>query len=199
MNRLGRTRFGARGGHVLPQAVIAEGALPGTAVLFPAVDDAERAVDDTVAAAVADVGLHVHGVEFGADNRPRRAAFEAAGPGAVLAHVGREEPGKGARILGRQRHRPLDEGHVPPGGGAELHGVVVRHAGEEEAVVGQLVPLLARDLTSLAADTKRRIGKKALGLGHQAFPSLLSCACPVLRLVSAAGRGQIALVAFLFD
>ena len=51
--------------------------------------------------------------------------------------------------------------HVTPRRGAERYRVVERHAGQREAVVGQLVPLLARDLAGLATDAQRRVREKS--------------------------------------
>ena len=61
----------------------------------------------------------------------------------------------------------LDELDVPPGARAQFPGVVVRRTKEREAVLGDRVPLLARDLTRLAADADRGVGEEALaGLGQ---------------------------------
>src|SRR5438874_2022990 len=64
----------------------------------------------------------------------------------------------------------LDERDVPPGGRAELRGVVVAEAGEVEAVVGQLVPLLAGHFAGLAADAER-------GVGEESFHSFSGSCC----------------------
>src|SRR3954465_4981182 len=56
----------------------------------------------------------------------------------------------------------------------ELHGVVVRHAGEPEPVVGELVPLLARDLARLAPDAHRRVGEEALRAHRERLPGRMS-------------------------
>src|SRR5258708_32263269 len=50
---------------------------------------------------------------------------------------------------------------VAPGGRAEVSGVVVGISRPGEAVIGHLVPFLARDLASLAADANGRVGKKS--------------------------------------
>src|SRR5690349_17411813 len=80
---------------------------------------------------------------------------------------------------------------MPPGGRAERDGIVVRHPGEMEAVIGELVPLLARHFTCLAADAQRRIGKEPFHR-HQ-FPSLVSDAlnpCAASGLPRAVGRSR---------
>jgi hypothetical protein len=55
----------------------------------------------------------------------------------------------------------LDERDVPPGVRAEADGVVIGHAGQVQAVLGDVVPLLAGDLARLAADADRGIGEEA--------------------------------------
>ena len=50
---------------------------------------------------------------------------------------------------------------VAPGVGTEALRVVVRHPRELQAVVGNVVPLLARDLARLASDAHRRVGEEA--------------------------------------
>jgi hypothetical protein len=54
-----------------------------------------------VAAAVADVGLDVDGVELGADERAGRADVEAGGVRSVLADVGGHESAHVARCVAR--------------------------------------------------------------------------------------------------
>ena len=57
--------------------------------------------------------------------------------------------------------RLLDEGHVPPGVGAERAGVVVRHAQQVEVLARRhAVPLLAGHLAGLAADADRGVGEE---------------------------------------
>ena len=134
LDRVGRAGLRAGRLQAVLEPVVAERALGGAAVVVVAVDDAERARRDAVAAAVADVGLEHDGAELGADQRAGRARVEAAGVRAVLADVGHEHPvaevvdrplGDGPRGRCRACVRRLDEAHVPPGGGAERAGVVV--------------------------------------------------------------------------
>ena len=134
-----------------------------------AVDDAERARRDAVAAAVAHVGLQDHGVELGADERAGRAGVQAAGVRAVLADVGHEDPVVHAATAPTStgRRRPpssalatrsrtsssgaaarvgeLDEAHVPPGGARQLAGVVVG------AALAELPPSAGRSFHCLQA------------------------------------------------
>jgi hypothetical protein len=77
----------------------------------------------------------------------------------VLADVREHDPCDARPFLGWL----LDERDVAPRRRAERARVVVGHPGEIEAVVAELVPLLASDLTSLAPDADRRIGEEALG------------------------------------
>ena len=136
LDRLGRARLRARGLEAVLQPVVAERALPGRALAvrasdLAAVDHAERARGDAVAAAVADVLLHDDGAELGAEERAGRADVEAARRGcsacrrrsssASGAAPGPPLPSTGTREL----LRLLDERDVPPGVGAELAGVVV--------------------------------------------------------------------------
>ena len=78
----------------------------------------------------------------------------------------------------------LDEFDMPPGRGGKLAGVVVAVAGEVEAVGGELVPLLARDLARLAADADRGVGVEAGGrMGRGSTPRRNG---PIRRSTSAA-------------
>ena len=133
LNRLRRARRRARRLQARLLAVVAERALERAPVVGPPIDDAERAGDDAVAAAVADVGLDEDAAELGADDRSGRARLEAAGVLAVLADVGREIPPERiapvAAVGGRAPAvAALDELDVPPGRVAEAAGVVVREA-----------------------------------------------------------------------
>src|SRR5579864_7223198 len=108
LDRLGRSRLRARGRLTGLLAVVAERALERPAVIRPSVDNAERARDDAVAAAIADVGLHEHAAELGPDDGAGRAGFETPGMLAVLADVRREVPRRQAVALA------LDELHMAP-------------------------------------------------------------------------------------
>ena len=55
-------------------------------------NDAEGASYHAVAAAIADILLHVDRVELGANNRAGRAGFLAGSVGAMLAHVAVHQP-----------------------------------------------------------------------------------------------------------
>src|SRR5207302_1976681 len=135
-------------------AVVAERTLVGVAVVFIAPEHAERAGADAVAAAVADVALHVHVAELVVDDRAGGARLLTGGVLAVLADVAHHEPaaarGVALAVFGRAAVADLFfEGDVAPGSGAEPLGVVVAVAGELEPVGGELVPLLAGDLARL--------------------------------------------------
>src|SRR5206468_2184880 len=71
LNRVRWACFRAGGLHVEFHAVVAHGALPRATVFRPAVDHAEGTVDYTIAAAVANVRLHIDGVEFRANDCSR--------------------------------------------------------------------------------------------------------------------------------
>src|SRR3712207_8124919 len=67
---------------------------PPRSTLFPYTTLFRSAVGagrHAVAAAVADVALHHHGAELGAEQRPGRADVQAAGVRAVLADVGGQD------------------------------------------------------------------------------------------------------------
>src|SRR3546814_18465652 len=91
--------------------------------------DAEGAGRYAIAAAVADVLLHDHGVELGAENRAGRAGFQTRRGVAVLAHVAHHQP---AALQRRHSLWPLAvtanllaEAHVAPTRGGELAAVLV--------------------------------------------------------------------------
>ena len=54
----------------------------------------------------------------------------------------------------------LEKHDVPPSRCAEVASVVVRISGPGETVIRDLVPFLACDFASLAADANARVGKK---------------------------------------
>src|SRR2546429_9270552 len=60
--------------------------------LFVARDYSKRTGNDAIAAAVADILLHVDRVELSANNRPRRARFLARRIGTMLANVTLHQP-----------------------------------------------------------------------------------------------------------
>src|SRR5262249_57954218 len=71
--------------------------------------------------------------------------------------------GAGRGPVGGGRADLLDELHVAPRSGRELAGVVVAVASPVQAICREQVPLLARDLTRLAADAHGRVGEEASG------------------------------------
>lgn len=145
-------------------AVSAECALEGASVVLVLLDHSERAADNTVGAAIANVGLNEDCAEFHADDGARGARFQTAGDLAMLADVGREAPGR-QLACGISTEAGgggiLDKLHVTPGGVADGLSVVVREAAPVVAVFGNAVPFLARDLASFAADAQRGIGEEA--------------------------------------
>src|SRR5690606_23034930 len=85
LDRVGRADLRARGLEPVLQPVVAQRALVRLARALPVdFDDAERARGLAVAAAVAHVLLHQHGVEPGADDRAGRARLQARRVHAVL-------------------------------------------------------------------------------------------------------------------
>ena len=130
-----------------------------------AVEHAERAGGDAVAAAVAHVLLDDDGAELGADQRAGGADVEAGGVGAVLADVGAHQPAQRRRGRRRRRARRCRccsmKATCRQRVGAQRAGVVVRVAGEAEPVLGDAVPLLAGDLARLAADADAGVGEEA--------------------------------------
>src|SRR6266545_5499297 len=158
LDRIGRASFGAGGLEPDATAIVTEGALLRRARDYVHIDDAKGTAGDAGAAAVAHIRLDHHGVELGADDRAGRAHLDTAGLDAVLAHVAHHEPAAIVRAV-----ELLDELDVPPVRAVELARVVVavarhfRHA----AVRGrQLIPVFARHLARLAADTDGRVGEE---------------------------------------
>src|SRR6185437_226161 len=118
----------------------------------------ERTGRDAIAAAVANVLLHHDGVELGAEDRPRRAGFEARRRRAMLADIAHHQP-----VALERRHlgRPLttlpdllNEMNVPPSRGRKVPGIVVAGAAQADIVSRQCIPFLARDLAGFAADAQ---------------------------------------------
>ena len=170
LNGLGGARLRARGRHVFLQAVVAESAFPGAAIVFAAINDTEGAVDNAIAATVADIGLNENGTKLGADDRAGGTTIETASASTVLANIGREQPGEGTVLVFVQCHGAFDERHVPPCGIPKMKGIVVRMAAEVIAVFRQLIPLLAGDFAGFAADAESSVGKETFG--QRLFPLL---------------------------
>jgi hypothetical protein len=124
------------------------------------VDDAVGAGGDAIPAAIADVLLDDDRAELGAEERAGGTDLEARRRRAVLAHVRGHEPARRAVAV------LFDERDVAPRVGPERPGVVVGVPGEVQAVLGDVVPLLACNLARLAADADRRIGEEADALAH---------------------------------
>src|SRR6266516_1990945 len=92
-DRISRTRFGARGLYAILEPIVAQCALVRMVVaMIVACDDAKGTGHDAVATAVADILLHVHGVELGANDGSRRTGFVTGGVCTVLAYVTVHQP-----------------------------------------------------------------------------------------------------------
>src|SRR5436309_3388281 len=158
LDRVGRTGFRAGGLEPDAHAVVTERALLRRARDHVHIDDAKGTAGDAGAAAVAHIRLDYHGVELGADDRAGRAHLDTAGLDAMLAHVAHHEPAAVVRAV-----ELLDELDVPPVRAVELARVVVavaRHLRDAAVRRRELVPVLARHLARLAADTDRRVGEE---------------------------------------
>src|SRR5271154_675117 len=132
-------------------------------------DDAERACRDAARATVADVGLYVDVLELIMNDGTGRACLITRGCEAMLANVAHHEPAvvirhgdvQGTTFGGRSLAELLDELHMAPGCRRQLRRIVVAVAGPVKPVRGQLIPLLAGDLASLAADAYGSVRVKA--------------------------------------
>src|SRR5256885_3490553 len=101
LDRIRRTRFRASRFDTIFHAIITERAFTGRmCTLFVTRDHPKRTGNDAIAAAVADVLLHVDRVELRANNRPRRARFLARRVSTMLANVTLHQPA--VRIEERQ-------------------------------------------------------------------------------------------------
>src|SRR5437868_2631804 len=67
--------------------VVAQGALPRSSIFMIAVNDAEGTARNAVAAAVANVLLHVHRAKLGAHDGAGWTVLEAPGASTMLANV----------------------------------------------------------------------------------------------------------------
>src|SRR3954447_21431015 len=103
---------------------------------------------------------------------------------AVLAHVARHQPAKPAvrdAVTGQpgrlfvDRLGLFDEGNVSPCRRTQALRVVERHAGEQQAVFGDVVPLLARHLAGFAADAHRCIREETYAFARVGGGLLLRC------------------------
>src|SRR6201996_6325976 len=157
LDGLGRTTLSACGNEAILLAVITQCALVGATILFVAADHSERAANNAVCAAVADVLLHVNIAELVVDECAGRADLHTRCVLAVFANIAHHQPASDVAL----RVELLDEGDVPPCGIRESDGVVVAVTSPVKAISRKLVPLLAGNLACLAANAERRVGKKA--------------------------------------
>src|SRR6266508_4288070 len=95
-NRFGRANFGAGRNEPALLSIVTKGALESAAGVGQwrrsSIDYAERARDDAITAAVANIVLDEDRADFSADNRSRRTRLEATSFFAVLANIGKEHP-----------------------------------------------------------------------------------------------------------
>src|SRR5580658_1903821 len=134
-------------------------------------DDAERACRHAARASVADVSLNVDVLELIMNDGAGRACLMAGGREAMLANIAHHEPAvvirfvtrvvQGSALAGRPVGELLDELHMAPGCRRQLRRIVVAIAGPVEPIRGQLIPLLACHLASLAADAYGSVRVKA--------------------------------------
>ena len=170
LDRLRRTRLGAGRLHASLKTVVTECAFlrgPRGRIDF---DHAKRAGRNTIAAAVAGIGLNDDRVEFGPGDRAGGADFETRRLDAVLAHVAHQEPAPVLPVLSEL----LDEFDVAPVDSVKLARVVVAVAAQsvQPAVsAGELIPLFAGHFAGFAADADRRVGIKSHGFSHKITPN----------------------------
>ena len=97
-DRFSRTNFGTRRCEAALLSVVAEGAFECAAGfgqrLWAPVNHAKRARDDAIPATVANVVLHEHRTDFGANDCAGGTCFETTSFLAVLANIGEENPAK---------------------------------------------------------------------------------------------------------
>ena len=95
-DRLGGTHFCAGRDESAFLSIITKSALKCAACigkrLGPAIDHPERAGDDAIPTAIADVILHENRTDFRAHDRACWTRFEAAGFFAMLANIGEKNP-----------------------------------------------------------------------------------------------------------
>ncbi len=102
-NRFSRTDLCASRNESAFLSIVTKGALECAASvgqrLRPAIDHAEGAGNHAVTAAIADIVLHKHRTDLGADNRTGRTCFETAGFFTVLANVREKNPAERVFVL----------------------------------------------------------------------------------------------------
>src|SRR4030095_14467091 len=103
-DRFSRTNFRARRREAALLSVVAEGALECASGvgqrLWAPVNHAERARDDAIPAAVANVILHKHRADFGANDRSGGTSFQATCFFTVFANIREENPAKWILLIG---------------------------------------------------------------------------------------------------
>jgi hypothetical protein len=156
--------------------VVAERALESAACVghrfWPAINHAERTGNDTVTAAVTNIVLHEDGPDLGAHNRTSGTSFQAAGFFAVFANVGEKNPAKRIFSVATAREMGTDDltsflpilfqkQNMPPCRCTKPSRIVVRISRPNETVVRHLVPFLARDFASFAANANGWVSEEA--------------------------------------
>ena len=100
-DRFSGTNFCTRRCEAALLSVVAEGAFESAAGigqrLWAPINHAKRARDDAISATVANIVLHEHRADFGANDCARGTCFETTSFLAVLANIGEENPAK--RVL----------------------------------------------------------------------------------------------------
>src|SRR6516162_2495592 len=95
-DRFSRTNFGARWCEAALLSVVAEGAFECAAGVgqrfWAPVNHAKRARHDAISAAVANIILHKHRTDFGANDRSGGTCFEATSFLAVFANIREKNP-----------------------------------------------------------------------------------------------------------
>src|SRR5581483_11835029 len=93
LNRSGRAGFGTGWLDAIFHAIIAQGAFVSR-VVSPVItrNYPEGASHDTVTAAIANILLHIDGIELRADTRAGWTRFQARRVGAVFTHVAMHQP-----------------------------------------------------------------------------------------------------------
>ena len=126
-NRICRTCFRACGLHIILQPVITQSAFPCAAIVGKPVNDAEGARHHAIPAAIANIRLNVHRVEFRSNDRSCWTGFQGT------CALGRLQTSdiiisqENLQRFVRPRNHCRMNLHMP-GGCSQIHAVVIRHA-----------------------------------------------------------------------
>src|SRR3954454_16421660 len=132
--------------------VVAECAFKRTAIVWILLHHSERAGNDAVSTAVANVRLDENTAEFGTDDSTGRASFKTTGYFAMLANVRGKAPGRHVGIVATEARlrRRFHELHMPPCRVTHGPRIVITEACPVEPVLFDLVPFLAGNFARLA-------------------------------------------------